>query len=293
MTAIHQGIFTVVVVNAAISACAAVPQHQQHYRTAGLGPGSFEPKEWASYPRGPEILDEVCATVSNACSEGVRRCRVCLGLKDLEFLEKEDEEESVLSAAVEMASRWQNGPAAYVLTGSRASAKAATEMIGCHNVVVDTLADVAKRVEDGKPLAVPEESLVVLTCPSSQRGTSNAVAQLQIVAARLHHAYLVIFNPRLYVPSPVAPGRTMQPMIASDFVPVYVAEADALDATAMDDDSGLALYLRWPHPSWRLFERRRTHYAFVGSAAQRPTDSQLRAVYRAATQETHFDGIDI
>ena len=108
------------------------------------------------------------------------------------------------------------------------------------------------------------------------------MTHLQCVAGQLQRsgAALVAVNPRLYVPSPLEFGRRMTPLLMRDFRLAYAAESEALDD---GDDAGVAIYLRWPHPRWRLYERRRGAYAFVGTTKQRPSDTQLRAVYTEVT----------
>ncbi|KAH8063480.1 hypothetical protein JL722_2651 [Aureococcus anophagefferens] len=106
--------------------------------------------------------------------------------------------------------------------------------------------------------------------------------ELQVVAARLQDAgcCLLCLNGRLKVPSPVAPGRAMAPLLMSDFKLTYAAEADALQLRA--DDSGIALYRRWPNPSFRMYARDADHFAFLGTSPKRPSPDQLRAVLAEA-----------
>ena len=51
-----------------------------------LGPGSMEPVEWALYPRGAKLLDEVSATVDEAFQLRYERQEVRLGSLDLRHL---------------------------------------------------------------------------------------------------------------------------------------------------------------------------------------------------------------
>ena len=108
------------------------------------------------------------------------------------------------------------------------------------------------------------------------------MTQLQVVAARLEDAgcCLLCLNGRLKVPSPVAPGRAMAPLLMSDFKLTYAAEADALQLRA--DDSGIALYRRWPNPSFRMYARDADRFAFLGTSSKRPSPDQLRAVLAEA-----------
>ncbi|KAJ8614543.1 hypothetical protein CTAYLR_000848 [Chrysophaeum taylorii] len=282
-----------------VSARALAPQKTQ------LGPGSFEPSEWATYPRDALLFDEMSATVSSAWEHGMRRACVRLGVRDLAFLHDDDEndERCVLAVAVELAKRWTKGPRC-VLTASPAAKTEADDLVGpgCNVGVATLSSQAAVRGRGGLPALLDDDdddrgpALVVVVAPDSfecRTFVANPVAHIQCVAARLagSEAFLVLLNPRLALPSPVAAGRNMPPLLLRDFEYVYVAEADALDATVLDD-SGIALYHRWPHPSWRLFERRNRHFAFVGTAPHRPSDSQLRAVYRAANGVTHVEGMD-
>jgi len=117
------------------------------------------------------------------------------------------------------------------------------------------------------------------------------VSQLQTLVAKLRgvDAAIVLVNPDLRVPHPLAPGRTVPPMLLSDFTTVYVADADAI--TTPDHSRGMSLSMRWPG-SYRLFERRDDSYAFVASVPRRPSEAQLWAVFRAATDNALDDDDD-
>lgn len=249
---------------------------------AHLGPGSFEPAEWTQYPRGVTLLDEASTAVAMAWEGGLRRYRVTLGELDLGFLGQEEAwyDELSVRAAVELATRWDGGKAV-VLAGSGSAEELARRVVGRRRIEVATLAATAAKVAKGRSVEADRGSLFLVARPNSKSaGPRNPVTQLQLVAARLHHAALVVLNPQLALPSPVCPGKTMPPSLLRDFEHVYVAEADALSA---DADAGIALYRRWPHPTYRLFERHKAHFAFLGSSPQRPSASQLEAIYEAAT----------
>ena len=323
-----------VLVLAQVSRCAslgAVP------KKATLGPGSFEPVEWAMYPRGPTLLDEVARTVDEAFQLRYERMEVRLGRRDLDYLlgggrihgggDDDDDERraprddgevdvaSVLGdaamlprgdgsadlsllAVLELAARWPHGGvralAATRTDAARLAALAAARSVG--GLDARTLRDEAVRADDDPP---HPGTLVVAVAPATTgatrrgpsttapdrgktRDSANPVTQLQVVAARLQDANcaLLCLNGKLRIPSPVTPGRAMKPLLMGDFKLVYAAEADALKVAS--DDSGIALYRRWPNPNYRLFARDADHFAFLGTSPKRPNLEQLRAVFAQA-----------
>ncbi|KAH8052898.1 hypothetical protein JL720_14834 [Aureococcus anophagefferens] len=258
-----------------------------------LGPGSMEPVEWALYPRGAKLLDEVSATVGEAFQLRYERQEVRLGSLDLRHLlggggggdgdaggggdvvadvlegpaaPSSSRGDLSLLAALELAARWPHGGVRALVATRTDAARLAAHAI-------------ARRVDDRLEARLLADEARAATDRNDPppRGTL-----LQVVAARLQDAgcCLLCLNGRLKVPSPVAPGRAMAPLLMSDFKLTYAAEADALQLRA--DDSGIALYRRWPNPSFRMYARDADHFAFLGTSPKRPSPDQLRAVLAEA-----------
>ena len=290
-----------------------------------LGPGSMEPVEWALYPRGAKLLDEVSATVDEAFQLRYERQEVRLGSLDLRHLlggggdgdgdaggggdvvvdvlegpaaPSSSRGDLSLLAALELAARWPHGGVRALVATRTDAARLAAHAIARRvddRLEARLLADEARAATDRND-PPPRGTLVVAVAPSSaaprgavaaatrrpRHASLNPVTQLQVVAARLEDAgcCLLCLNGRLKVPSPVAPGRAMAPLLMSDFKLTYAAEADALQLRA--DDSGIALYRRWPNPSFRMYARDADHFAFLGTSPTRPSPDQLRAVLAEA-----------
>ena len=102
-------------------------------------------------------------------------------------------------------------------------------------------------------------------------------------------ARILMLNPRLALPSPVAAGATMAPLLLSDFERIYEASSDAL-RVAGPGDHGVALHRRWPDKRYRLFARDGDSFDFVGNSARRPGADQLRAIYAETTRHRVYDG---
>ena len=119
----------------------------------------------------------------------------------------------------------------------------------------------------------------------------TSVERLQLVCANAARdgACLLLLNPRLALPSPVAAGATMAPLLLSDFERIYEASADAL-RVAGPGDHGVALHRRWPDKRYRLFARDGDRFDFVGNSARRPGADQLRAIYAETTRHRVYDG---
>ena len=281
---------------------------------AQLGPGSFEPAEWATFPRGTQLLDEIAATI--ASGRHLERIQVTLGARDLAFLEgkprpsfrKETtvdpvfggvevpvealfggrktrarrERPSTATAAVELAHRWTHGEVLLVVESGRV-ARRVRERSAIEACVLEDAA--THHFFTTKKDRQSSTDLVVVCDPSSARG-GPVVTLLQTLAAKVHGlktktstVAMLLLNPDLRLPHPLAPGATMKPSLLTDFTKLYAAEADALD---VGDDNGVSLYMRWPQPSYRLFERHNyDNFSFLGTAPTRPTNSQLKAVYHA------------
>ena len=119
----------------------------------------------------------------------------------------------------------------------------------------------------------------------------TSVERLQLVCANAARdgACILMLNPRLALPSPVAAGATMAPLLLSDFERIYEASSDAL-RVAGPGDHGVALHRRWPDKRYRLFARDGDRFDFVGNSARRPGADQLRAIYAEATRHRIYDG---
>ena len=119
----------------------------------------------------------------------------------------------------------------------------------------------------------------------------TSVERLQLVCANAARdgACILLLNPRLALPSPVAAGATMAPLLLSDFERIYEASADAL-RVAGPGDHGVALHRRWPDKRYRLFARDGDSFDFVGNSARRPGADQLRAIYAETTRHRVYDG---
>ena len=139
----------------------------------------------------------------------------------------------------------------------------------------------ARRARDAAPAG---GDLTVVVAPTS-------VERLQLVCANAARdgACLLLLNPRLALPSPVAAGATMAPLLLSDFERIYEASADAL-RVAGPGDHGVALHRRWPDKRYRLFARDGDRFDFVGNSARRPGADQLRAIYAETTRHRVYDG---
>ena len=173
---------------------------------------------------------------------------------------------------VDLAQRWAHGDVLLLVESG-----VVDRLRTSHRVVTMDAAAVNLELP---PVMTNKHHLIIVVDPRSQRGP--VVTQLQTVMSRLQtrpDVAVVLLNPDLRVPHPLNPGATMKPMLLSDFTTVYVAESDALETP--DADAGIALYLRWPHPSYRLYERHLKNFALIGSAPDRPSEDQLKAVFRA------------
>lgn len=147
-------------------------------------------------------------SMAKASDDGVARCRVNLGALDLAFLA--DNEESgysamSASAAIELAARWERGPARVLMASDDEVLRAANSRRGCRKIAIDTLAEVAGAATAGNEIPTESGALVIVRSSdlrfmnalpqvarpdsfdlSHRRSRQNPVAQLQCLAARLH-----------------------------------------------------------------------------------------------------------
>mmetsp|Transcript_21439 Transcript_21439/g.27753 ORF Transcript_21439/g.27753 Transcript_21439/m.27753 type:complete len:339 (+) Transcript_21439:123-1139(+) len=277
----------------------------------GLGPGSMEPYEFRQYPRGKDLLNELVDTVSE--SRELERLEVRLGNRDLNFLSPTNDFFSfqdydfdpdyggievpitnilysnararrqrrkaspakLASFAIEIARRWPHGGISALFDCDLLTVKA----LKGHGIRVSSLSGEAEN--PGHTIKQNKEDLVLVL--DADADTGPHVSHLQALSASLYDSgtAILLLNPKLDIPNPISPGTTMKPLLLSDFVPIYIAQADALEIAA--EDAGIGVYRRWPHTSYRLYERRASRYSFLGSTEHQPSDSQLQAVYRAAT----------
>jgi len=180
--------------------------------------------------------------------------------------------------AAELARRWAHGDALLVVRDDGVKRRLSLP----RGVRCASLAEAA----DGNAKGLRRHQLVVVA------DAAGAVTEVQSLVAKLpaEECTVVLLNPRLTTTHPFSRAKSLTPMLLSDFTTVYVAEADALER---DDDTSLSVYMRWPLPSYRLFERRREHgadhFAFLGSVPHRPSQAQLLAVHDAATHALESD----
>ena len=244
-----------------------------------LGPGISLPRDFAVYPRAA-LLDDFVETLDAATGAGLARVRATFGAPDLALAAAAsgaaaagragaDADEAALRPVVTAVARaWRHGNVR-VLSGAARGAR--------------TLGSAARAAARGAPPPAGGD-LTVVVAPTS-------VERLQLVCANAARdgACLLLLNPRLALPSPVAAGATMAPLLLSDFERIYEASSDAL-RVAGPGDHGVALHRRWPDKRYRLFARDGDSFDFVGNSARRPGADQLRAIYAETTRHRVYDG---
>lgn len=208
----------------------------------------MEPSEFSSFPRGRAMIQDAVDAISHAWRDGHSRMRVTFGAID-----SEDD----LRMALELGERWEHGYALVLASEHDVDRgkQMAAELGLSRKVSVAELGCSAK---------LRDNTLVVVVRPDSF-AKDNAVTNLQYLCARLDdRCAVVIVNPNLSVNSCFASGLAVVPMILGDFEHVYCAEADALSLEA----GGIAVYRRWPLPSWRLYERTSSNqYHLIGAVS--------------------------
>lgn len=212
------------------------------------GPAALDPSEISIYPRGRVMIEDAVGAISHAWRDGHRRMRVTFGAMD-----SADD----LRMAMELGERWEHGYALVLVSEHDVErGKQMAMQLGLSRKVSVAELGCAAKLRDN--------TLVVVVRPDSfAKGGKNPVTHLQYLCARLDDkCAVVILNPNLLVPSCFAPGLDVVPMILGDFEHVYCAEADALSIKT----GGIAVYRRWPLPSWRLYERTTTEdYHLIGA----------------------------
>lgn len=266
---------------------------------ARLGPGIARPRDFAVYPRAA-LLDEFVATLDAAHGAGRARLRATFGAPDLALAAAVGGDSAVVGRAgtgdaeaalrpvvATVARSWRHGDVRVLSGAARGGARG----VAGRRVEARTLGCAARDAARGAPSPAGGD-LTVIVAPRSARG-GGAVARLQLVCAHAAHdgACCLLLNPRLALPSPVAAGATMAPLLLSDFERVYEASADALRVAGRGDhgEHGVALYRRWPEKRYRLFVRDGDRFDFVGNSARRPGADQLRAIY-VETCHRVYDG---
>ncbi|KAJ1460163.1 hypothetical protein M885DRAFT_509924 [Pelagophyceae sp. CCMP2097] len=270
-----------------------------------------EPAYWTQYPRGKALLDEVAATLSHSfVSEKHRRLRVQLGRRDLDFLSAAaqaprkrtgDQEmnimrpldaapraptaDSTLAAVAEIAARWDHGPVVALVSTQAAVARlellASLRRPGNPYFSASTLRQASRNAD----MALESGTLVIVVEPDSNVANENPISQLQAFALRMRQfpaSALVLLNPRLSIPNPVAFNQLMSPLLLTDFKLCFAAIADAYEVSHATQQSGVAIYHKRPLDRWRIFERSADEYSLVATTIHWPSDSELRAVYCAA-----------
>ena len=243
-----------------------------------LGPGISLPRDFAVYPRAA-LLDDFVETLDAATGAGLARVRATFGAPDPRSRRRR-------AAPPPRAARRRRrrGRAASRRDRGRAglAPRERARPLGAARGA-RTPGSAARAAARGAPPPAGGD-LTVVVAPTS-------VERLQLVCANAARdgACLLLLNPRLALPSPVAAGATMAPLLLSDFERIYEASADAL-RVAGPGDHGVALHRRWPDKRYRLFARDGDRFDFVGNSARRPGADQLRAIYAETTRHRVYDG---